>query len=240
MAKRQSRIKYVYLATKGGGLHARRIAKDPVFERTRQNCNEFARATTGGRTLREALRQLLPYIADKQVSNRLTREMMRVVKGDTINEPGYRTIQDGNLELLEGFEFNNRCSFRSAFRAYYDISISRKTGQVIIDILPFSPSWAVDTKTMARHFKIISAVVEIDFVKEKYVTVSGQSGFLSTLEPMKTPISLVHAVTCKTTKPLFLVLGIEFYSSMGDNRFHLKTCALNAMAIVKVDRGKFL
>jgi hypothetical protein len=40
---------------------------------------------------------------DKRVVSRLTKALVAIIKTDTTNERGLRTLQDGNLELLLGF-----------------------------------------------------------------------------------------------------------------------------------------
>ena len=83
-----------------------RIANDPAFQRTRENGAEFGTAGKGGKLVRNAIRILLQNAKDKRVVSRLTTDLLKVVKTDTTNERGLRTVQDGNLALLKGFEFN--------------------------------------------------------------------------------------------------------------------------------------
>ena len=95
-----------HLARTKGGVDASRIANDPAFQRTRENGSEFGRAGKGGKLLRNAIRVLLQKSKDKRVTSRLTKDLVAIVKTDTTNERGLRTIQDGDLSLLENFEFN--------------------------------------------------------------------------------------------------------------------------------------
>ena len=95
-----------HLAREKGGVDGNRIANDPAFQRTRENGSEFGRAGKGGKLLRNAIRELLQNAKDKRVVSRLTKTLVAVTKTDTTNERGLRTLQDGNLSLLENFEFN--------------------------------------------------------------------------------------------------------------------------------------
>jgi hypothetical protein len=49
---------------------------------------------------------LLQNAKDKRVASRLTKDLVAITKTDTINARGLRTLQDGNLNLLENFDFN--------------------------------------------------------------------------------------------------------------------------------------
>lgn len=104
-----------HLAREKGGVDKNRIQNDPAFQRTRENGSEFGRAGKGGKVLRNAIRVLLQNAKDKRVVSRLTKDLVAIVKTDTTNERGLRTIQDGDLSLLERFEFNLNGKFRSNF-----------------------------------------------------------------------------------------------------------------------------
>src|SRR5690606_33266480 len=95
-----------FLARTKGGVEGGRIANDPAFQRTRENGAEFGRAGRGGKLIRNAIRVLLRNAKDKRVTSRLTTQLLAIVKTDTVNQRGERTIVDGSMELLNGFEFN--------------------------------------------------------------------------------------------------------------------------------------
>ncbi|WP_197428779.1 hypothetical protein [Phnomibacter ginsenosidimutans] len=49
-----------------------------------------------------------------------------------------------------------------------------------------------------------------------------------------TALTLSNTVTAASTKPLFLVLGIEFYQEVNGSMYSLKNGTYNALALVKV------
>ena len=77
-----------HLAREKGGVDKSRILNDPAFQRTRENGSEFGRAGKGGKVLRNAIRVLLQNAKDKRVVSRLTKDLLAIVKTDTINERG--------------------------------------------------------------------------------------------------------------------------------------------------------
>src|SRR5690606_17178451 len=91
-----------HLAREKGGVDKKRIETDPAFQRTRENGAEFGRAGDGGKLIRKAIRLLLQNAKDKRVTSRLTQSLMKVIKTDTTNERGLRTIPDGDMSLLDG------------------------------------------------------------------------------------------------------------------------------------------
>ena len=76
------------LAREKGGVDKSRIQNDPAFQRTRENGSEFGRAGKGGKVLRNAIRVLLQNAKDKRVVSRLTKDLVAIVKTDTV------TIED--------------------------------------------------------------------------------------------------------------------------------------------------
>ncbi|WP_204743317.1 hypothetical protein [Pseudocnuella soli] len=106
-----------YMIREKGGISAERMASDPAFERTRENQAEFGRAGKAGKLLRTAFRPLLQHAADSRMVSRMLQTMMRVVKADATSPRGQRNVLDGELELLENFEFNEAGKLGQTFFA---------------------------------------------------------------------------------------------------------------------------
>ncbi len=223
-----------YLAREKGSLTAERIANDPAFARTRENGAEFGRAGVAGKLLRTALRSLLLNTSDSRMISRLTKEMMKVIQADAVNERGMRNVIDGEAELLEGFEFNANSKLGTSLYAPFTSNINRVAGELSITIPSFVPLNMVAAPSGATHFKLVSAGVEIDFENKSFV-VDASSGVTLPWNAGATAMwNLSHQVTANSTKPLFLVLGIEFYQEVNSNQYSLKNGAFNALALVKV------
>ncbi len=104
-----------YIVREKGGIDGKRIATDPVFQRTRENGSEFGRAATSAKVLRMAFRSLAIHASDSNLISRLQRLMMKVLQADTISVRGLRNVIDGEAELLSGFEFNNNGQLATNF-----------------------------------------------------------------------------------------------------------------------------
>lgn len=223
-----------YLAREKGGISADRIKSDPAFQRTRENGDEFGRAGTAGKVLRNALRLVLQPKADNRMVSRLTQKMMEVVKADETSTRGQRNVLDGELELLKGFEFNINGLFRTTFYAPYAGTIDRVTGTLRVAIPSFSPQSAVVAPSGATHLRLISAGASIDFEAETFDVAISQSANIKIEQAPTAAIELVNQLPANSTHPLFLALGIEFYQAVNGINYPLTNGNFNSLALVGV------
>lgn len=226
-----------YLAREKGGVDAERIKNDPAFERTRENGAEFGRAGAAGKLLRSAIRNLIINSSDGRMASRLTREMVKVIQADATNARGQRNVIDGEAELLLGFEFNENGKLTRTFFAPYVPAIDRVAGNLSINIPAFIPGNMIAAPLGATHYKLTSAGVEIDFENGVYVINSAQTAEIVLGPQNEGAVVLNNAVTPASTKPLFLVFGIEFYQLVNAQMYPLKNGAFNALALVAIDGG---
>ena len=223
-----------YLAREKGGIDANRIANDPAFQRTRENGAEFGRAGAAGKVLRTSFRSLLQNTADSRMVGRLTREMMKVIQADAVNERGLRNVIDGEAELLEGFDFNVNGKLGTTLYAPFTGTINRVTGELVVTIPAFVPANMVAAPGGSTHFKIISAGAAINFENETYEVTTSATADLPLNGTATAVINLTNSVAANSEHPLFLALGIEFYQQVNTIMYPLKNGAFNALALVKV------
>ncbi len=223
-----------HLAREKGGVDAKRIKNDPAFQRTRENGSEFGRAGNAGKVLRTSIRSLLLNSADSRMVSRLTQRMIKVIQADATSIRGERNVIDGEAILLEGFEFNIRGKIGTSLFAPYTPTIDRVTGQIKVVIPPFIPSNMIAAPSGTTHFKIISAGAEVDFTAETFVSLNSTSAILPWSLLPTVAITQTNTVTPASTKPLFLVLGIEFFQQVNGTIYPLKNGAFNPLAIAKV------
>jgi hypothetical protein len=225
-----------FLAREKGGVDKERIKNDPAFQRTRENGSEFGRAGKSGRVLRTAFRLLLQNSADKKVTSRLTKDMLKVVQSDPTNERGSRSANSGNISLLSGFDFNINGKLSAALFAQYQVSMDRAGGELGISIPQFVPSNSIVGPSGATHFKIVSAGAEIDFDGEIFIVATSSSNEIALNNQIQAPVDLVNNITPNTGEDLFMVLGIEFMQQVNGIMYPLKNGSYNPLAIVFIDR----
>jgi len=224
-----------HLARTKGGVDKNRIANDPAFQRTRENGSEFGRAGKGGKVLRNAIRILLQNAKDKRVVSRLTKDLLAIVKTDTTNERGLRTIQDGNLSLLENFEFNLNRKLGSTLYAAFTNAFDRVSGDATLNLTPFSPTVRIAAPTGTTHFKVVMGASELDFANETSTFENDETAILPYTVPDTAAIALTASLTANSTLPVIQVLGIEFYQEVNGQMYELKNGAYNALSVVIVD-----
>jgi hypothetical protein len=224
-----------HLARYKGGVDANRIAKDPAFQRTRENGSEFGRAGKGGKLIRNAIRVLLQNAKDRLVVSRLTKILVAVTKTDPINERGQRTLQDGDMSLVAGFEFNNNGKLGATLFAPYVTAYDRVTGVVDANLAPFAPTVRIAAPGGTTHYKIVMGAAELDFLGETSVFESDETGIFPYDGVDTAAINLSVALTANSVLPVIQVVGIEFFQEVNAQMYPLKNGAFNALAVSIVD-----
>ena len=224
-----------HLAREKGGVDANRIANDPAFVRTRENGSEFGRAGKGGKLLRNAVRILLQNASDKRVTSRLTKDLLAIVKTDAVNERGLRTLTDGNLDLLLGFEFNLNGKLGTTLFAPFANAFDRVSGDATLNLDPFSPTLRIAAPAGTTHFKVVMGASELDFENEVSTFESDETAILPYSAADTAAIALTASVTANSLVDVVQVLGIEFYQEVNGQMYALKNGAYNALAVVIVD-----
>jgi hypothetical protein len=227
-----------YLARGKGGVDKDRIESDPAFQRTRENGSEFGRAGKAGRTLRTAFRPLLINTSDSRVTSRLTRQMVKVIKADSTSARGERNVLNGDIGLLNGFEFNNGASLDATLYAPFDATIDRQSGNAEVEISAFSPKKDLIAPNGATHVRFVSAAAEVDFVNDAFNLVTSESVEIEITPGNVDAVTLSHALTAGTTLPMFLVLGIEFYQQVNGEFYPLNSGSSNILSIVAIEQSE--
>jgi hypothetical protein len=224
-----------YRAMEKPGLAPGRIASDPGFQRTRENMAEFGRAGTSGKLMRHAINPLLKDAKDSKVVSRLTKMMSQVIKSDKVNKRGQRTVSDGDMNLLKGFEFNANAILGTTLYVAPATVIDRTTGTLTINIPAFAPSSSIVAPQGATHFKLVSAGAAIDFDTHTFTSSRNVSSAYAWDETPVEAIALANTVAAGTTLPLFLFLGIQFFQEMNGIQYPLLTGSFNALSLIEVN-----
>ena len=224
-----------YMAKQKSEVSADKIANDPAFQRTRENNAEFGRAGKGGKLLRTAFRSLLQKASDGRMIGRLTASMMDVIHEDDVNPRGQRNVIDGEALLLEGFDFNINGKLSTALFAPYSVTLNRTTGAVSVNIPSFTPLDSVAAPAGTTHFKISIAAGDIDFEAETFNADSAETAYIAWNNTSAAAIDLSVNVPAASTRPIFVLLALEFVQDVNNVKYTLNNGAFNACAIVKVD-----
>lgn len=226
-----------HLAREKGGVDAKRLASDPAFQRTRENGQEFGRAGKGGKLIRRAIRYLLKNAKDKRVASRLIKNLMSILKTDVTNPRGERRIEDGNMDLLNFFEFNGRTELSNALASSFATQIDRATGEVTFSLDAFTPWEHIDAPEGTTDFKINVGAAEIDFENETSVFARDETSIIEYDKVENSATDFTINLSAGSQLPILAILGIEFYQEVNGEMYLLKNGAFNALAVVKVDQA---
>ncbi|KAA2239877.1 hypothetical protein F0L74_27205 [Chitinophaga agrisoli] len=214
---------------------SKRIDNDPAFERTRENMAEFERAANAGKLLNDSFRVLSGRSGDRKLTQRLSAKMYKVLKEDKVNDRGMRTVAEGNLQLLRGFEFNNIGKLSTVLFTPYTASIDRVAGTLNISIPDFVPQTVMKAPQGTTHFAIVSAASELDFANGLQNGVNTETAPLVYGSQTEPAITLNNALTANSTRPLFLALGVKYFQETNGKYYPLNTGRFNPLSIVQVD-----
>ena len=228
-----------YLVRKKSGVSRERIMSDPAYARTRENIAEFRRGALATKLLRRAFSTCLRTAADNRVTSRLTSVIMKVIKTDAINPRGERSVTNGEVALLEGFEFNKNAGLAKTFSAPFTAATDRATGTMTIDIPSFSPANSICAPEGATHFRLKAVGAAIDFGGNTCSIATSETADLLITEDVQGPLLLSHTVARASTNPLFLAFGVEFLQLVNGVLYPLTNATINAMTIVRVDGSRF-
>jgi hypothetical protein len=199
-----------YYARLKSRLSKKQVMTQPRFDRTRRNMAEFGKAAKANKMIRDAFRPYSSLYNSSMIVSRLTRALMAIVLTDDTSEHGSRNVQDGNISLLKGFEFNDHAGFSNVLKVDYTTSINRSSGSVWIDIGSYDASTCVKAPEGATHFRITLAAGEFDFENKYFnrqVTSTMELALNSTVAPMRLCLSLKP----DSNYVIILAVALEFF-----------------------------
>ena len=225
-----------YLAREKGGVDGDRIKNDPAFQRTRENGSEFGRAGKAGKLIRTAFRPLLLKTSDSKVASRLTKQLMIVLQSDEDNSRGERTVSNGNLDLIQGFDFNAAGRLEATLYAPYEVSFDRAAGTASIDIPEFIPANSLAYPQGATHLKMVAALSEVNFENDEFTFNLAESADVEINNVATGPLKLDLAFNANSEEVLLVAFGIDFYQSVNGQMYAMKNGGFNCLALVEVDK----
>ncbi|MEI3801495.1 MULTISPECIES: hypothetical protein [unclassified Chitinophaga] len=224
-----------YVVRKRSGVSGARISADPAFQRSRENSMEFGRAGRAGKLLRSAFRYMIRNAADSGITPRLLREFLKVIKADVTSERGYRNVMNGDIKIMEKFEFNTERGMSTSFYAPLTATIDRVTGEGTIVIPPFYPAREVQSPRGATHVIITCGFSAIDFEEAQYESDEVSSEALVLDSHLTEPLTLTASVSPGSPFPLFLAFSVEFVQMVNERPYRLSDGAYNAMKMLVAD-----
>lgn len=185
------------------------VYKKTTSPRAMDRAQEFARAASGSRLVCAAFAGLLAGAREGRRISRLNERCFHVIQGDRIHGLGDRTMQDGDLSMLEGFDFVDKNRFYSMFRSQLHAVLDTEDRTWTIEAPAFAPREAIYTDIKFDHFVLTAGVAALDFIRERSTLTTLRTPFVRADE--SAAISLRLPLASLPALPLVLVLGMEYY-----------------------------
>jgi hypothetical protein len=193
------------------GITAKRFKTDPAFRRSRENAAEFGMVVRAGKLIRRAFGSWLMHLDQKDISNRLTQVLMRVVKGDKVNPHGSRKLLDGQLEMLNGFQVNKLCACRSRLNFTLDLQTG-SPGQVTVGIPAFIPANYIHIPMRFKYVRIMAITAVMDLATESVEVQESASPLVPVNgEDQQPAIQLVNSINPGKGQLCLLAVGMQCY-----------------------------
>jgi hypothetical protein len=225
-----------WLVGNKSNLSRERVLTSPDFAQTRLVMSEFKRAALGGSLIRHGFKDELKKNKDRTLTNRMQSLLMHVVEGDTTHPFGQRTVEDGDLLLMKGMDFNIRAQISQVFSAPYSGTVDRVAGTITIDIPSFVPINDLEAPTSTTHFKLFMSALEADFASGVYSTDAQETAILPWDTTATTAISQSLSFGAGSVEPLFAVLGVSFYKLVNGDYWEKANHQFNFLNLVVVDK----
>ena len=142
---------------------------------------------------------------------------------------------DGDLQLLDGFDFNENGKLGSTLYVGYTAGLDRAGGAHTLDLPSFVPESSIAYPPGATHYKIVFGGVEIDFANETFVFDQASSGEIELGSQTEADLQLELNMTAGSTDDIFLILGIDFLQEVNGVMYPLKNGSFNPLSIVSID-----
>lgn len=225
---------YGYLARAKTGVDRKTILTDPRFQRTRENASEFGRGAKAGKLVRVAIRPLLQNAKDGMTVQRLTQKMVKVLQADTINRRGLRTVTQGDLSLLNGFDFNIHAKLDNIIQTGIEVGFDRVAGVASLHLNTYLPKSGIKAPDGATHYKVSLGVAALDFNELHFLFSMATSEMFAYNNTPIPATTLTAYIAPGLPRPVIIVVGIAFFQLVNGKNYALKDKEFNALGVVEV------
>ena len=155
---------------RGGEEFTRATAKPyDLAEESKKSATEFGRGSTASSLVREAFSRMLLPAFRKDPNNRLAEKFRRVIRSGPSSKKGKRGVFDGNVSLLNGFEFNPYTAFKKL--AFFQPKAELTAKAINLSVPEFS--WQRDVQAPEKATSLILGAIcgSFDFRMNRYETI---------------------------------------------------------------------
>lgn len=163
---------YIYRVLPETDVVQSKPAKVKQTETTKESASEFGLASTTAKVIRNCLYGLIQQNYDGGMVNRFQLTVYAAIKTGT-EIRGERTLYEGDLDLLKGFEFNNRSPLSEVLKVKPS-AVLDENGRISVTLPPFDArrDLKAPSRTHGCHLRVL--VTAFNFSKAYYQFVGHQ------------------------------------------------------------------
>ena len=225
------------MAKEKSSVSRAKLLNSPVFERSRENVQEFVHANACSSLLLNSIRSFRQSASDNRVHSRLVKQIKQVLQEDLISRRGERNATHGmkreeGKKILRHFTFNIHTPLHTILLCPYEVDT--QTGSTTLRDL--RPMIDLSFPSGATHVCITSVFAGIDFKQGKASVEYSDTLRLSltdtaytntTLTPHRAPV-----LNSETTALYFLKM--EFYQEVNGVQYSLLNGKYNCLELIEV------
>jgi hypothetical protein len=215
------------------GPTRKQVLKHKSFINTRRNAREFGGAVAASTLLRRVLGHTVKAVKHSKLVSYMNKQLHEVVMSDTESDWGDRCVNKGDLQLLEGFDYNQDLGLDVALPVKLTHSVDTTTGQVQLSV----PGCLVRHKNVfpkeATHFRIVSCAGAVNFGKKRCSFHIAESELLPLRKKMAA-LQLEHQLAGKPGEVMLHTAGIIFFEVVDGKARMLRGGVLRVMEVARV------
>jgi hypothetical protein len=209
----------------------------PNYVRLRDHISEFKYATETNALLRGHLMPFIGRCKDSRLTRRFNAIIREAVRLDNVNPMGQRNVIDGDLLVLEKFEFNGAASLPAVLHADIAGSIDRATGQASVSIASFVPESALKYMTGATHIRLSVAAVAVNFATGEAQKQLLEGTYLPIGKQPTGPLTMSVSLPANLADPVLLLLKLQYFQEVNGDILERFDASCNTCTILKVGTG---
>jgi hypothetical protein len=162
--------------------------------------------------------------------------MVQVLKGDLCNARGKRSVANGQLELLQGFEFNGTAALQRAMRQLCTLVFNDTKSVGVAVMQPYTPALDIVAPAGATHFTLSLGIAACNFGKNTYISSVAHTEPQALANEASDFTVFRASLSLPFSSPVFLVLGIRFFTCHAKKYYPLLGSNAHALSIMKVHK----
>jgi hypothetical protein len=204
------------------------------FDQTRRNASEFGKVTRDAMLLRHALGYITKALRHSKLNSYVIKRLHPIAISDPVSTYGSRHVNKGNIQLLEGFDYNHLLSLETALPVKLEHAMDLASGQLQLRV----PGCIVRRKKVfpagATHFRIVSCAAALNFDKHRYSNHIVESELLPLSKQMPA-IELQHQLVGKPGEAMVHTVGMVFYKVEAGEAVLLSGGTMRVVEVVRVE-----